>query len=192
MRWLRSTAHRELILDWMFLVGVLVKGLDGLVELAAGIPALFISKVQLVALAHAVTAGELAEDPHDLIANLILHESAKLGAAALLIGGIYLVVHGTVKVAIVVALLLGSKRIYPWAIGALTALAILQIFDLIVKFSFGVLALTMLDIIIIWLTLREWRHGRTLHEVIRVRMPRLARMRRVTPESPGGRRRRLH
>lgn len=178
MRWLRSGAHRELVLDWVFLVGVLLKALDGLVELAAGIPALFISKVQLVAFAHAVTSGELAEDPHDLIANLILHESAKLGADALLIGGIYLVIHGAVKVAIVVALLVGSRRIYPWAVGALTVLLIVQIVDLVAKFSIGVLALTVLDVVIIWLTVREWRHGRTLHDVIRLRMPWLSRSRR--------------
>lgn len=175
-------AHRELILDWVFLVGVLLKTLDGLVELAAGIPALFISKIQLVALAHAATSGELAEDPHDLIANLVLHESGKLSQSALLIGGLYLVIHGAVKIVIVIALFLGSRHIYPWAIGALTVLLIIQVADLAAKFSFGVLALTVLDIIIIWVTLREWRHGRSLHDVVRLRVPWLARKRK--PQRP--------
>ncbi|WP_460518136.1 DUF2127 domain-containing protein [Humibacter antri] len=161
----------------MFLIGVLLKALDGLVELAAGIPALFITKVQLVALAHALTSGELTEDPHDLIANLVLREAGRLGAGALLLGGIYLVIHGAVKVAIVVALLLGSRRVYPWAIGALAVLLIIQIVDLIAKLSVGVLFLSALDLFIIWLTAREWRHGRTLHDVIRVRMPWLHRRR---------------
>lgn len=171
MRWLRSSAHRELVLDWVFLVGLLLKALDGVAELLFGIPALFVSKVQVIAIAHAVTAGELAEDPNDLIANFILHESAKLSTGALLIGGIYLVVHGAVKVAIIVALVAGSKRAYPWAVGALTALLIVQIVDLAVKFSIGVLLLSVLDVIIIWLTVREWRHGRSLDDVVRLRMP---------------------
>lgn len=176
MRWLRSSAHRELVLDWVFLVGVLLKALDGLVELLFGIPALFVSKVQLIAIAHAVTAGELAEDPNDLIANLILHESARLSTGALLIGGIYLVIHGAVKVAIVAALLAGSTRVYPWAVGALAVLLVVQMVDLVAKFSFGVLFLSVLDVIIIWLTVREWRHGRTLDDVLRLRMPWLGRV----------------
>lgn len=184
MRWLRSGPHRELVLDWVFLVGVLLKALDGLVELVVGIPALFITKVQLIALAHALTSGELAEDPHDLIANLILHEAGKLGAAALVIGGIYLVVHGVVKVAIVAALFVGSTRIYPWAVGALTVLLIVQIVDLTARFSVGVLLLSVLDAIIIALTLREWRHGRSLRDVVRARMPWLTRLRRS--RSPAG------
>lgn len=184
MRWVRSGPHRELVLDWVFLVGVLLKALDGLVELVVGIPALFITKVQLIALAHALTSGELAEDPHDLIANLILHEAGKLGAAALVIGGIYLVVHGVVKVAIVAALFVGSTRIYPWAVGALTVLLIVQIVDLTVRFSVGVLLLSVLDAIIIALTLREWHHRRSLRDVVRARMPWLTRLRRS--RSPAG------
>ncbi|MDQ4213815.1 DUF2127 domain-containing protein [Microbacterium sp. ASV81] len=181
MKWFRSAAHRELVLDWVFLVGVFFKALDGLFELVVGIPALFISKLQLAALAHALTAGELAEDPHDLIANLILHLSSRLSAGALLIAGIYLVIHGAVKVAIVVALVLGSRRIYPWAVGALGVLLIIQIVDLVLKFSVGVLLLTVLDVVIIWLTVREWRHGRTLDDVIRLRAPWLVRRRRSGP-----------
>lgn len=166
-----GSSRRDFVLDWVFLIGVLFKALDGLVELLVGIPALFITKVQLLALAHALTSGELAEDPHDVIANLILHESAKLGAGVLLLGGIYLVIHGAVKVAIVAALILGTRRVYPWAIGALTVLLVVQLVDLVIKFSFGVLALTVFDIVIIWLTLREWREGRTLHDVLRLRAP---------------------
>ncbi|MFE6735332.1 DUF2127 domain-containing protein [Microbacterium sp. NPDC057650] len=177
MRSRESSARRDLVLDWVFLIGLLFKALDGLLELLVGIPALFITHVQLTSLVRALTSGELAEDPHDLIANLILHESARLATGTLLIGGIYLIVHGAVKVAIVVALLLGSKRIYPWAVGALTILLIVQLVDLVLAFSVGVLVLTVLDAVIIWLTVREWREGRSLHDVIRLRMPWLARNR---------------
>nr|WP_274635635.1 DUF2127 domain-containing protein [Microbacterium bovistercoris] len=177
MKWLRPSEHRDLVLDWVFLGGVLFKALDGVAELAAGIPALFISHVQLVALVRALTAGELAEDPHDLIANFVLHVSSTLSPDAMLIAGVYLVVHGAVKLAIVTALLLGSRRIYPWVLGALGVLLVVQIVDLALRFSVGVLLLTALDVVIIWLTAREWRHRRTLRDVVRLRMPGLARMR---------------
>ncbi|GAB3395794.1 DUF2127 domain-containing protein [Humibacter soli] len=171
MKFRLDAERRDLILDWVFLVGVALKGIDGLIEVLAGIPLFFITKWQLMSLAQAVTAGELAEDPHDLLANFLLHEASKASGSSLFIGGLYLFLHGVVKLAIVIALVRGSRRVYPWAVGALSVLLVIQLVDLVVKFSVGVLLLTLLDALIIWLTVREWRHGRTLHDVLRLRAP---------------------
>jgi uncharacterized membrane protein len=76
--------------------------------------------------------------------------------------GIYIAVHGAVKVAIVVALAVGAVRVYPWAIGALGILTIVQIVDLVVNPAIGVILLTVLDLIVIALTWREWRERRSL------------------------------
>lgn len=168
-----ASSRRDSAFDWLFLLGVAGKAVDGLLELVAGVGALLISHAQLMDLAHALTADELSEEPHDFLANLLLHESAKLGPHLLLAGGIYLLVHGLVKAAIVSALVLGSRRIYPWAIGALAVLLVVQVIDLAVRFSWGVLFLTVLDIAVIAITIREWRHHRTLHDVLRARFPRL-------------------
>lgn len=111
-----SEATRGLILDWAYLVGVVVKGLDATLELVAGIPLLLITHVQLVDFVRTITAGELAEDPHDFLANLYLHEAARIDAAGMLVGAVYLIVHGAVKLAVVIALVRGSKRAYPWAV----------------------------------------------------------------------------
>mgnify|MGYP001043688199 CR=1 FL=1 len=166
----------ERVLDWVFLVGVFLKGLDGLVELVAGVVLLVVSPAELGSLAHRATANELAEDPHDLIANLIVHGAAHLTRSTSVIAAIYLIVHGAVKLVIFVALLRGSRRVYPWAVGALTILLAVQIVDLVVRPSVGVALLSVLDLAIIWLTIREWRHGRTLGDVLRLRAPWLARL----------------
>ena len=176
--------RREALLDWTFLIGVLLKGIDGLVELVVGIPLLFLTPDQVTGLIRGLTAGELTEDPNDFWANLLLHEVTKFDHASLAIGGVYLLVHGAVKLAIVIALLLGSRRIYPWAVGALAVLTIVQIVDLVLKFSVGVLLLCVLDVLIIVLTLREWREGRSLHDVIRLRVAPLLRRRATRRQAP--------
>lgn len=173
------SARREAVLDWTFLVGVLLKGVDGLIEFLVGIPLLFLTPAQVSGLAASVTAGELSEDPNDFWANLILREAHRFDHASLAIGGVYLLVHGAVKLGIVIALLLGSRRVYPWAVAALGILTVVQIVDLVIRFSVGVLLLCLLDVLIIALTVREWREGRSLHDVLRLRMPWLYR-RRVT------------
>ena len=158
---------RDHVLDLVFLVGLLVKGLDGLVELVVGLPLLVLTRAQLSGLAEAVTAHELAEDPHDVLAHLLLHGVATASPDGLLLGGVYLIVHGVVTLAIVLALVLGRRRIYPWAIAALSAFTVLQLVDLVLQPTVPVALLTVLDIVIVVLTWREWRHGRTLRETLR-------------------------
>lgn len=167
----------EAFLDWLFLLGVLGKAVDGALEVIVGVPLLFLDRGRLIDLVSGAATRELQEEPNQLLAQLILHEVGKLNSGVLLIGGIYLLVHGIVKLGIVTALVRGTQRLYPWAIGALSILFVVQVVDLAIKFSWGVLALTILDLVIIALTVREWRHGRSLRDVLRVRLPR----RRATP-----------
>ncbi len=64
---------RERWFDLVFLVGFAFKAIDGFVELVVGIPLLFLRPAQVETAARLVTAGELQEDPDDLIAHLIRH-----------------------------------------------------------------------------------------------------------------------
>ncbi|GAA4160612.1 hypothetical protein GCM10022286_16900 [Gryllotalpicola daejeonensis] len=158
---------RERVLDLVFLVGVVVKGVDGLVEFLGGAILLFVTPGQILGVTQSVFAHELAEDPDDPIANAVLHGVAHLDSGATAFLAAYLLVHGVVKLAVVIALLLGSRRIYPWAIVVLVLFLIYQLYELITAPGVGVIILTALDAVIIWLTWREWRHGRTLHETAR-------------------------
>jgi uncharacterized membrane protein len=153
---------KDRILDLAFLLGVLFKGLDGLVEVVGGVLLLFVSPAKVQHAARAATSEELAEDPHDLIANLLLHGVAHLQHGSIVFAAIYLLVHGVVKLAIVIALLAGTRRIYPWAMAALGAFLIFQMYELVTAPSIGVAVLTVFDAVIIWLTWREWRRGREL------------------------------
>ncbi|MEN2742421.1 DUF2127 domain-containing protein [Microbacterium sp. X-17] len=153
---------KERLLDLAFLVGVLLKGIDGLVELMGGALLLFTTPSELTGAVNAVTAEELAEDPHDLIANLLVNGISHLHASAVWFVTAYLLLHGVVKIAIVIALLVGSRRVYPWAMVALSAFLIFQLYELVAKPSIGVAILTVFDAVIIWLTWREWRRNREL------------------------------
>lgn len=158
---------RQRVLDLVFLIGVLFKGIDGIAELIGGIVLLTVTPVQLLATAIAATAEELAEDPHDIIANLVLHGVGHLNTGTATFVALYLLLHGVVKLAIVGALLLGTRRIYPWAIAGLFAFLAYQLYLTVVSPSATVIILTVFDAAIIALTWREWRHGRTLRETWR-------------------------
>lgn len=158
---------KERVLDLVFLLGVVFKGIDGLIELVAGVLLLFATPADLRGVVDSVTAEELSEDPHDLIANLLIHGVAHLHPGSVAFVAAYLLLHGVVKVAIVITLLIGSRRVYPWAMAALGAFLIFQLYELVTKPSLGVAVLTVFDAVIIWLTWREWRRNRELRNTWR-------------------------
>ena len=148
-------AHK--LLDRTFFIGLILKGLDGVVELVGGIALLLITPAQISALVRALTRHELSEDPHDLIANWLIDYTSSLGVSATVFGAVYLLAHGIVKVVLVVAVLRGKLWAYPWLIGFLVAFIGYQGFVLIAQFSVGLLLLTLFDIFIVVLTVREYR-----------------------------------
>ena len=60
-----------------------------------------------------LTQGELSEDPHDFVARYLLHTANGLTGSAVLFGAVYLLLHGAVKVVLVIALLLNKLWAYP-------------------------------------------------------------------------------
>ncbi|MFD1721280.1 DUF2127 domain-containing protein [Amnibacterium endophyticum] len=172
-----ETGRHDRVLDVVFLVGVVLKGLDGLFELVAGVPLLFIGPQRLDALAQSFTAEELQEDPHDLVAHLVLHGAAAATSGGLLFAAVYLLVHGVVKLAVVAALIAGAHRVQPWAIGVLIAFVVFQLVEMTMHFSIGLVLITLLDLVVIVLAWREYRKRRTFREAwdsVRGRSPQRA------------------
>lgn len=144
------------LLDRTFFVSLILKGLDGVLELAGGVLLLVVTPAQIGAVVRLLTQHELNEDPHDLIANALLHLTNSLDVSATLFGAIYLLVHGVVKVSLVWAVLRGRLWAYPWLIGFLLVFIAYQGYELVVAFSWGLLLLTAFDIFIVFLTWREY------------------------------------
>lgn len=158
---------RERLLDLVFVVGFAFKAIDGLVELAAGVPLLLLRPTQVEAVARWLTAGELEEDRNDPVAHVLRQGADALSKDTATFAAVYLIVHGLVKLGIVAAIVHGSRRLYPWAIAALSGFVVWQGYGLVHHPSIGLVLLTLFDIAIVALTVREWRHHRSLGEAYR-------------------------
>ena len=148
-------------LDKTFKIGLVLKGLDGILEVIGGILLLFVSPYAIDHLARVLTAHELSEDPHDLIANYLLHTTAHLGRGTTIFGAIYLLSHGIAKIVLVALVLRDKLWAYPWLIGLLLAFIAYQLYRITaVHFSIGITLLTIFDAFLVWLTWREYRAKR--------------------------------
>ena len=75
-----------------------------------------------------------------------------------LFGALYLVTHGVIKIVLVVNLLRNRLWAYPAAIVVFILFGLYQTYYLLLGYSFWLLALTILDVIIIVLTWHEYRY----------------------------------
>jgi uncharacterized membrane protein len=154
------------LLDKTFNVALILKGLDGLLELLGGILLIVISPETINRLAHSLTQHELSEDPHDFVVHHLLRLTANLHNTQTF-GALYLLTHGLVKIVIVIGLLRREHWAYYVAFVFLGGFVIYQVYRIAYAPSVGLALLTLFDLFIIWLTWREFqrmRHAR-LHTV---------------------------
>ncbi|GAB3560760.1 DUF2127 domain-containing protein [Arthrobacter alkaliphilus] len=151
-------------LDRTFRVSLILKGLDGVLELIGGILLLLIKPEQIGDLVRLLTQHELARDPNDFLANSLVHMSSNLSGSGTLFGAIYLLLHGLIKIVLVWAVLKDQLWAYPWMIAFLLVFIVYQVYRIVVAFSWGLVLLTAFDIFIVWITGREYRLRRTKNQ----------------------------
>jgi uncharacterized membrane protein len=151
------TQQKPTLADKAFEAGLLLKAADGVLELIGGILLLFIKPEQLNWLAAALTQHELSQDPHDFIASHVLKSSHNLTTASLVFSALYLLSHGVMKIFLVVEIL--RRRL--WAYLALIVVTGLFVFYQAYRWfdthSVGLVLLTVFDLVIIYLTVVEYR-----------------------------------
>jgi uncharacterized membrane protein len=148
-------------LDRVFEVGIVLKGLDGLLELIGGVLLLLITPADINGIVWALTQHELSEDPRDAIASWLLRTADGLTGPGLLFAAAYLLVHGIVKVVLVVAVLRNKLWAYPWLIAVLLLFIGYQAYRIALTPGAGLIALTIFDIAIVALTVREYQRQQT-------------------------------
>ena len=94
-----------------------------MLELVGGILPLVVTPAQIGTIARFLTQHELSEDPHDLIANSVLHLAGSLNLSVTLLGTIYLLLYGVVKLVLVWAVLREHLLAHPWLIASVHRLS---------------------------------------------------------------------
>jgi uncharacterized membrane protein len=143
-----------------FEIGVILKGLNGFLELIGGILLLVVPPSAIQRFVVGLTHNELSRDPNDFIATHLRAAAEQLSVGGKLFAAIYLLSHGVIKAVLVYALLKDKLWAFPWAIGVFAAFGVYQMYRYFIQPSGWLIALTVLDVVVILLTWAEWQRVR--------------------------------
>ena len=146
------------VVDRLYAVGVSIKGVDGVIELIAGL-LLWISPtlVHTVLTGVAGEAGEGNSAVFRWVAQYVARMDTDLAQSGLAFLTVFLITHGAVKVALVYCLLRKWHRAYPSALVILTAFLVYQLYAFVRTPTLGMGLFTVLDCVIIVLVYKEYR-----------------------------------
>jgi uncharacterized membrane protein len=154
----------------VFEVSLWLKGVFALSEVIAGVAAYFISQQFLLSIVLWVTKEEFAEDPHDIVANVLLHTVQNLSVSTQTFAALYLFGHGVIKLWLIIGLLRRRLWYYPAAMIVFALFIAYQLYRYSFSHSVWLLLITVLDIIVIALTWHEYRFMRSVPQTVNSRL----------------------
>ena len=140
----------------IFEVSVLLKGAHALLECLSGIALTLIGTNTIANFVNAITQDELIEDPNDFIATHLLAMAHDFSVQTKNFYAFYLLSHGIVKLLLVAGLLRNKLWSYPASLIVLALFAVYQLYRFTYTHGFGLIVLTIFDVIVIVLIWHEY------------------------------------
>lgn len=140
----------------LFEIALLLKGLNGIVELVGGSLVLFVPLRRVNQLVLWLTASEIEDDPNDWLANTLIHAAEKLSMGAKLYASFYLLAHGCVKIFLVYSLWRKKIWAFPAALSLMGVLVCYSLYRFTHTHSMALLLFGAIDLTIMWFIWREY------------------------------------
>lgn len=153
-----NTNEPKDIVHISFEIGLLLKGIHGLMEIVGGALMFFLTPNRVSALARFLTKHELLEDPRDLVANFLLNLSSSFSISTQHFAEFYLMSHGIIKCILILLLWRRKLWAYPLTIVALILFIAYQVYRYTFTQSMFLILLSIFDAVMIALTWLEYKN----------------------------------
>jgi uncharacterized membrane protein len=148
---------KEKNINKLFALGVFIKGAQGLIELVGGTLLLFVTTNSITAFISKVTNEELLEHPRDFISIHLVEFASHLSIGDKIFATVYLIVHGIIKIILIIGLLREKLWAYYTYIFVLCGLIVYEFYKVSINHSLALLAFTLIDVFVVWIIWRESR-----------------------------------
>ncbi|HWT40216.1 MAG TPA: DUF2127 domain-containing protein [Dongiaceae bacterium] len=145
-------------LDGIFYASILLKGVDGVLEVIAAVAILIFNPPRMHYYLDLIAQTDFARHHQSLFAHFVLPLTNSYTDNVRLFLVIYLLIHAAIKIISVVGLMLNKRWAYPFALITLGALMLYQLYDIFfVRPTAFMIILTVFDIFVLWLIWREYK-----------------------------------
>lgn len=148
----------KILIHRLFSISILLKGIFALIELILGILLLFITSSLLLKFVYYIFGHELIQDPADVLVNFLLNLFSNFSSSIKIFFAIYLLIHGIIKLGLIVALWREKLWAYPLSETIFSLFIIYQIYRYFQYPSVSLILLTILDIFVIILIYLEYKN----------------------------------
>ena len=138
----------------IFEIGIMLKGVSALLEMALGALLFFVDVRGIV---ETLAQNELLEDPTDFIATHLQSLTVQFSAQAEFFTALYLLSHGLIKGVLIIGLLRGKVWAYPASLAVFSLFIVYEVIKFLQTHSIPVALLALFDILIISLIWHEYR-----------------------------------
>jgi uncharacterized membrane protein len=142
----------------LFRISILVKAADGFIEMCAGIFFYFIGYTRINAILFSAFHGEIAESPRDPFWQFLINQWHTISLSSNSFWGLLFLAHGATKLVLSAALLKDRLWAYPTAAIVFALFVGYELYSLINRPSLFLLLVTIFDVIVVGLILREYHH----------------------------------
>jgi uncharacterized membrane protein len=149
--------RRKTLLHESFRAGITIKGIDGILEALGGVILWFVRPDALNKIALKFLEFDLPFDRHEFILTHLYRATELLANGSKHFASLYLLTHGLIKAALVTALWFDALWAYPFTIFVFSMFCVYQVHRFLYTHSIAMLLITIFDMLIIYLTWREYR-----------------------------------
>jgi uncharacterized membrane protein len=153
----RTPTTKSQVRERLFRISVALKGLHAAFEIVGGIALLVVGPTFISSTVEFLTQDEIVKNPQDRIANYLLDAAHHLSVGSQRFAAFYLLSHGVIKAFLVAALLKGRVWAYPLALIVFGAFIAYQLYRFTFTHSIGLIALSLFDLVVIWLIWLEYQ-----------------------------------
>jgi uncharacterized membrane protein len=148
----------EKILHSIFVCSLLLKALNAIAEIVLSL--FLLSGDKIFTWLQTWAENKLLLYPNDLLAPYVLNLLSHISANTVMFLVFYLIIHGIIKLVLVIGLLRNKLYMYPIAIWVFILFIFYQIYRFTFTHSIMLVVLTLFDAFIIWLTWHEYHYLR--------------------------------
>jgi uncharacterized membrane protein len=145
------------LIDKIFEIVILIKSFFGLFEFLSGVVFAVSGKLIINNIIIKFAEQEIADDPSDFIANYLIRITHDFTAGSYLFAVIYLIFHGIINLALVIALFKNKIWAYPLAMAGFGGFIFYQTYRYFHTHSALLLILTVFDIFVVFIIYLEYR-----------------------------------